>query len=465
MIRKTKIGLLPLYLELYDQVRPEARPEMEAFAERVAEVLRGLDLDVVSAPVLTRRMEIERQVRAMLEGEHLDALATVHLAYSPSLEAVDVLVETNRPLLLLDTTPSASFGEDADSARMFRNHGIHGVQDLSCMLQRRERPYLLSVGHVDDGVFHADVVLNSRSMRAARALSTMRVLAFGEQFEGMGDFAVDPSVLAAELGIEVHRVDVPKLARQAESVSDEEVAEEHARDAEACDCSQIDAEVLGRTNRVGLAVRKMMEDENAGAMTFNFGSFTGDTGIDTVPFLEASKAMAHGRGYAGENDPLTAALVGALAQAGCRLTFTEMFCPDWEGGTVFMSHMGECGLGVTAEAATLVETDYAFSDVGNPAVAVPKVIPGEATLVNLAPGPRDTFKFITSRVEVLDRGPVAGFPDVPHFWLRPMDRDLRGFLQGYSEIGGTHHLALCLGDERELLRRMAKVVDREYYEV
>ncbi|MFO8080029.1 MAG: hypothetical protein R6V07_06950 [Armatimonadota bacterium] len=465
MIRDTKIGLLPLYLELYDTVRPDARPDMQAFADRVAGMLDAVGLDVRSAPVLTTRHDIEREIDEMLRDRDLDGLATVHLAYSPSLEATEALVRADRPLLLLDTTPAASFGEDADSEMMFRNHGIHGVQDLACMMQRRERPYLLSVGHVDDERFREDVALNTRSMRAARALNTMRVVAFGDAFEGMGDFAVEPEVLAARLGVFVHRVSVTELARVAREITDEQLDQEAACDTDTCDCSLIDPEVVRRTNRVGLALRRIMEREEAGAMTFNFASFTGDTGIETVPFLEASKAMARGQGYAGENDALTAALVGALAQAGCRLTFTEMFCPDWEGETVFMSHMGECGLGVTVGGGTLVEKHYAYSDVKNPAIAIPKVIPGEATLVNLAPGPGGDFRFITARVEVLDRGPVPGFPEAPHFWVRPLDRDLRDFLQGYSEIGGTHHLAMCLGDERELVRRMAKVLDREYYEV
>ncbi len=465
MIRDTRIGLLPLYLELYDEVRPDARPEIEAWADRVAETLAGLGLNVVSAPVLTTRLQIQRELETLLNDEDLDALATVHLAYSPSLEVVDPLVRADRPLLLLDTTPAPSFGEDADAEMMFRNHGIHGVQDLACTLQRRERPYLLSVGHVDDQAFHEDTLLSCRAMRAARALSTMRVLMIGDRFEGMGDFQVDPEVLGAELGVHVHRVSVAELAQVSRTVTDDELDEEALCDSDQCNCSVIDPEVLRRTNRVGLAVRKMMAEEQAGAMTFNFASFRTSEGIGTVPFLEASKAMARGQGYAGENDALTAGLVGALAQAGCRLTFTEMFCPDWEGGTVFMSHMGECGLGVMAEGGTLVEKHYEFSDVENPAIAIPKVIPGEATLVNIAPGPNNSFRLITARVEILDRGPVEGFPEVPHFWLRPLDCGLREFLHRYSQFGGTHHLALCLGDETELVRRMADALDREYLQV
>ena len=81
---------------------------------------------------------------------------------------------------------------------------------------------------------------------------------------------------------------------------------------------------------VSLAVRKWLEDENLDAFTVNFLNITKASGIPVVPFLEASKAMAEGKGYAGEGDVLTAALTGALMAVFPETTFTEMFCPDWK---------------------------------------------------------------------------------------------------------------------------------------
>ncbi len=451
------VGLLPLYIALYDEVRPEARPEMQAFADRVAGTLEGAGLRVERAPIACLRHEVEAAVTDMMHRE-VELLATLHLAYSPSMEAIGALCAAHVPLLLLDTTPAERFGADATGADMFRNHGIHGVQDLACTLRRHERPYLLAVGHVDDPAFIADVVTAARAAQATRALRTMRVLVLGDPFAGMGDFAAPEEVMRRRLGIESHRATVEALAQAAAQVPEEEVAAECAADAERFNLSGVSEDVLARTNRVGLGVRRMIDEVQAGAFSFNFASFTGESGVGTVPFLEASKAMARGLGYAGEADALTAGLVGALGRAGCRVTFTEMFCPDWAEGTVFMSHMGECNLALACGDTKLVEKQYAFSTVGNPAVSVPKLEPGAATLVNLAPAPHDGFDMIAARVEVLDRGPVPGFPDVPHFWLRPVDRDLRGFLQRYSELGGTHHLAMCMGDEVDLAGRMAQML-------
>ncbi|MGD9495393.1 MAG: hypothetical protein AB7Y46_03680 [Armatimonadota bacterium] len=451
------VGLLPLYIALYDEVRPEARPEMQAFADRVADALQGAGLRVERAPIACVRHEVEAAVRELMQRD-VELVATLHLAYSPSMEAVDALCRAQVPLVLLDTTPAERFGADATAADMFRNHGIHGVQDLACMLRRHQRPYLLAVGHVDDPAFVAEVTTTARAAQAAWAMRHMRVLVLGDPFTGMGDFAVPEELLRRRLGIESHRASVEALAQAAAQVPEEEIAAECAADAERFDLSELPPEVLVRTNRVGLGVRRMLDEAGAGAFSFNFSSFTGESGVGTVPFLEASKAMARGIGYAGEADALTAALVGALGAAGCRATFTEMFCPHWTEGTVFMSHMGECNLALACGDTKLVEKPYAFSTVGNPAVAIPKLEPGAATLVNLAPGPQESFDLIAARVEVLDRGPVAGFPDVPHFWIRPVERELRGFLRRYSELGGTHHLALCMGDEVELVGRMAQML-------
>jgi len=59
---------------------------------------------------------------------------------------------------------------------------------------------------------------------------------------------------------------------------------------------------------------------------------------------------------------------------------------------------------------------------------------------------------------VLDRWAPERFPDVPHFWIAPADADVRTFLRRYSECGGTHHLALALGDQVDTVRRMARML-------
>jgi len=457
------VVVLPLYLELYDRVVPQYRAEREAFVDKVTGLLAGRHLDVGVQSVCCTREEVERAL-ARLGSGHVDLLATLHLAYSPSLEAVEPLARFPAPLALLDTTVAERFGETATRDDMFANHGIHGVQDLASVLRRVGRPYSVITGHWEDEAFLDEVESTARGCAAAHALRGCTTVLIGEPFVGMGDFAVGFEELEARLGPKVRGVGVAELAARTAEVTDAELEAEARDDARWFDLSGVSADVLRESNRVGLGVRRLLDEARARAFSMNFQAFDRAVGTPTVPFLEASKAMARQLGYAGEGDVLTASFIGALAGGFRAVTFTEMFCPDWHDNAIFMSHMGECNPAMAASTRPLriVEKDYAFGDVANPAVAVFALEPGPATLANIAPGPGGTFSIIAARVEVLDRGPSPNFPDVPHYWIRPRNGSLRDFLRRYSELGGTHHLALVLGDQMVGLERMAEVLHLEF---
>ena len=459
---RPRIGILPLYLALYDKVVPQHRPGREAFARELADRLRGRGLDVELADVCCVREEIDRELLG-LESRDIDLLATVHLAYSPSLEAADAVASfISAPLALLDTTGAARFDESATRDDMFANHGIHGVQDLAAVLKSIGRLHFVIAGHVADEAFLDEVVATARAALAARAFRDCITLLIGEPFQGMGDFAVDHDVLEDQHGPCTVRVDMKELAARVAEITDDDLDEEAEEDAERFDLSGVPPRVLRESNRVGCAIRSLIDQADANAFTMNFQHFDRGLGTPTVPFLEASKAMARGIGYAGEGDVLTASFLAALMAGFGDATFTEMFCPDWQGNTIFMSHMGECSLALAAAKPRIVEKDYAFGNVENPAVALFPLRPGPATLANMAPREDGTLPILAASVEILDRGLSPNFPDVPHFWIRPRHCGLRDFLRLYSEAGGTHHLALLPGDHTDGLRRLAANMQMEF---
>jgi len=212
-----------------------------------------------------------------------------------------------------------------------------------------------------------------------------------------------------------------------------------------------------RSVKLGLALRACLEEGGFGAFSANFLAFEGAGGpVDTVPFLEISKAMSRGVGYAGEGDVLTAALVGALLGAWERTTFTEIFCPDWKGSSLFLSHMGEINPAVAAAKPLLCERPFPYTGAKDPAVLACAPAPGEAVLVNLAPGPEDSFTLIASPVEVLGDGTHPEMRTKVRGWIRPR-RPVADFLEAYSRAGGTHHSALVLGDHIEGVGAFARL--------
>lgn len=451
-----RIGLLPLYLKLYDEQLPEWRKVLEPFLESVAGAFTARGLEVVRTGICRVAKEFHQSL-ALFERKDVDCIVTLHLAYSPSLESIGALTRTRLPLVILDTTMDHAFGRDVRPERIAYNHGIHGVMDLASMLRRHGKPFQVVAGHFRKSRVIERAVTAVRAARAARCFRTTRALRIGESFRGMGDFHVKEDILRRVLGIRVKSIRPGTLKEDVRQVTSHEVEAEMARDRKQFNC-RLPQDVHARSVRVGLGLRRHLEAGGYDAFSMNFLAFDQPEGeLNTLPFLEASKAMARGIGYAGEGDVLTAALVGALQRGFGQTTFTEIFCPDWKGGSLFLSHMGEISPAVAAKKPIVVEKPFPFTKAKNPAVLACAPAPGPALFVNLAPGPRNTFSLLVAPVEVLgDTTRKEMRPNV-RGWIRP-SCGVEAFLEAYSRHGGTHHSALVLNQPVEALEAFAAFV-------
>lgn len=434
-MKQGKIGLLPLYIKLYD-VRGTDRSPMERCLEAVLRMLESEGLDVVAAPVCCVREDFELAADQFL-AEDVDAVVTLHLAYSPSLEAIDALCRLNRLVVLCDTTLTYDMSVRMKRTDVTPNHGIHGVMDLCNLMRRRGLPYVVEAGHY----LHSDVISRvaaaCRAAAVARAFRTGRIGAMGGSFAGMGDFVQTDEQMRQNFGAEVVHFTFPQ-DYDAVCVTDDEIDLELQRDKERFCIEAKNLEAYREQTRMGLVLRKWSAIQNLTAYTVNF------LGMEQrkMPFLEISKAMSRGMGYAGEGDVLTANLVGALMQVYRDVTFTETFCPCWKNGLIMLSHMGEMNLNVAAFKPVVSDKPFTYTPAGDTVAAHGSYRAGKGVLVNLAPIGEEKYALLVSPVELLDIARKYGeYRYHIEGWMRP-PMDLETFLKRFSELGGTHHSAL-----------------------
>ena len=305
-MKDTRIGLLPLYVELYDKTVPQMRPQIDEFHKKVARALEGAQLTVHTSSVCRTKKEFQSAVQAFTDAG-VDAVVTLHLAYSPSLESEDALKSVDCPILILDTTPSYCFDQSTDEAQIMLNHGIHGVQDMCNLLKRNNKVYSVFAGYIE----HSDVIARIKKAadmaKAAKRFKTARVGIIGEPFEGMGDFQVQEREMRDRLGIEAVRYDWERGAKRMQEISQAQIDAEFEKDRQDFEVDKgLEREVYDRSARTGLGVREWVRDEGLSAFTINFLATAGSRpGLPVMPFVECCKAMTAGVGYAGEGDVLS----------------------------------------------------------------------------------------------------------------------------------------------------------------
>ncbi|MHC4874017.1 MAG: L-arabinose isomerase family protein, partial [Planctomycetota bacterium] len=361
MMSKAKIGLLVLYLKLYDEVcDSELTDKAKSFAGVIAGEYEKRDVEVVVSSPCRTEDEFKAAIKEF-EQNKVDAIVTLHLAYSPSLESSDVVAGTDLPIVVLDTTPDFDFGFEQTADKIMFNHGIHGVQDFCNLMIRNGKDFILEAGHWQESDVMDRTVSAILGCRAAGKMRTAKVGIVGKPFKGMGDFSIPFEQMKRNIGIEVISATSEDIAAFVPDAGSEEVKNEIESDLKQFAKGEFTDEALAASETAGLGLRAWVEKEGLDALTLNFQDITGAPGLKVVPFLEISKLMSKGFGYGGEGDVLTAAFCGALSSVVQETTFTEMFCPDWKGNRIFMSHMGEVNIALTGEKPVLTTRPYPFS--------------------------------------------------------------------------------------------------------
>ncbi len=277
-MKPVKIGLLPLYVKLYDECLSWMRPKVEKYHADVAEKLRSYGLDVMTSPICRLEDEFRQAIKSFEEGG-AEVLVTLHLAYSPSLQSEKPLKECRLPIVILDTTPDFEFRPEGSTEGIDYDHGIHGVQDMCNLLLRNGKKFSIFAGHYIESDVCRRVADCARAYASANALSGARVGIIGEPFAGMGDFRVPYDELRRDIGIEVIPYPPTKIAEYAEKVTDSRISELKKADSERFDNDGVSDELYDEVTRVSLGVKDWYNGEKLDSFTVNFLAAGKTTGL------------------------------------------------------------------------------------------------------------------------------------------------------------------------------------------
>jgi len=463
--RRARVGLLGLMFDLYD-AWPELKPMMAEFGEELVRTLAPF-AEADFPGVCNRREQVDAAV-ARWEAEGRDLIVVVLLTYTPSHVALPALISTRLPLLVFNTQQLHAVDRNTLGIDTTKNHGMHGVQDLSNVLLRAGREFHIVTGHYKAPPTLDEVKAWCDAARVAHDMRGTRIGLVGYAMEGMGDFGLDETAFLSQAGVEVRRIGMADLARRARQAPEVMISGEIAADRERFEfaddvtTSEHDASV-----RLEWALRETLKERGMSGFAAHFLAVGDEGTLDTLPFLAASKLLAEGYGFGGEGDVTSAAAVCMMQKLAGMANFTEMFTMDFANNAVLMMHMGEGNWRMARKdepVHVLRNSLDAIMDVRtSPVLLSFSLEPGEVTLVSLTTGADGGLKLVATEGHVLD---FPYLPDLarPHYKFQP-DGELGGFLTRFSEEGGSHHQALAYGRWASTVEKIAAIMGVGYARV
>lgn len=88
-MEKIKIGYLPFFIKLYDEEDPYYRDPLVLYMNKLIAMLESRGIEVISADEICRVKEEFDRAAEKFNRLDVDAVVTQHLAYCPSLGAVE----------------------------------------------------------------------------------------------------------------------------------------------------------------------------------------------------------------------------------------------------------------------------------------------------------------------------------------------------------------------------------------
>ena len=460
MLRKARVGLLGLMLELYDLV-PGLKPMMAEFAGELADTLSPF-AEVDFPGVCNTREQVARAV-ADFEADGKDLIIVVLLTYAPSHIALPALCKTHLPVLILNTQQLYAVSESVSSMETTKNHGMHGVQDLANVLLRAGRDFHIVTGHYKDGRTLSEVKAWCDAARTADFMRHVRIGLLGYAMEGMGDFGLDETAFLAQAGVEVRHIPMKAVAERAKAAPNEAIAAQMADDRQRFQFQEgITQQEHEASSRLEWALREIIQERGMHGFTAHFMAVGEEDRLNTLPFLAASKLLGEGYSFGGEGDVTSAAAVAMMHELAGVANFTEMFNMDFAGNAALMMHMGEGNWKMARkdEPVHLVRSELGLVDLRvAPLLLAFSLEPGDVTLVSLTTLSGGKLKLVVTEGEVLDFPYVADLGR-PHYKFRPKG-DLSDFLTRFSEAGGSHHQALAYGHWVSTVKKVAALMGIE----
>ncbi|HGJ66131.1 TPA: hypothetical protein ENS27_12220 [bacterium] len=459
--KKARVGFLGLMLKLYDRF-PEVKPAMAEFADKLIDTMSPF-ADVIFLGICNTR-ELVNEAVAKFESENVDLLMTVLLTYAPSHIALPALNKTKLPILIYNTQQEYAITQDSPSDVTFKNHGMHGVQDLANVLLRSGCKFQILTGHYKNEKTLDELKSWCDASRVVQYMRNVRIGLMGYPMEQMGDFSIDETAFLSQIGVEVQRIPMKLIAEMAENAPYHEIIEQMAFDNETFNVDpKVTKDVHESSSRLEWAIRNALKERNMQGFSAHFSAVAEDGRLETLPFLASSKLLAEGYGFGGEGDITSASAVTMMNELTGMANFTEMFTMDFGGNSVLMSHMGECNWKMARKdrPVQLVLDDLGIADLKMPPVLLRFALePGDVTLVSLTTLAKGRMKFIITEGKIVDFPPIPSI-NKPNFKFAP-DGDLSEFLTKFSMEGGSHHQALVYGRMAGTIKKIGDILGIDY---
>jgi L-arabinose isomerase len=465
-MEKPRIGIFGIGLQAYWEQFTSLHERLTGYVHLIEERL-GQWGEVVSGG-LVDTYETAREAGERLASAQVDVLFVYAATYATSSIVLPVVQAVKAPVVLLNLQPIPALDyETMTTEEWLANCSACCVPEIGGALTRAHIPYKVISGalHKDERAW-AEMEAWCRAVGAAHAVRHARLGFLGHPYAGMLDMYTDFTAVSGQLGCHIEVLEIDDLVARVRAATEQQIRDKldelHATfdladagiDPIAAPISSADLEWSARV-AVGLDV--LVRDFDLSALAYYYRGLAGNENEQVTAGMIAGTSLLTARGFpcSGEADLKNAIAMLVMDRLGAGGSFTELYAMDLREQFVLMGHDGPMHLAIADERPVLRKLKLYHGKRGFGVSVECKVKVGPVSILGVTQQANGRLKFLVSSGESI-AGPTFHIGNTNsriRFALDPAT-----FVTRWSEEGSTHHCALGIGDQADVLLKVGHLL-------
>ena len=414
MQKSVKVGLWGVGLNTYWGQFEELLPRLLDYQEKIKAGIEKMDVEVVNVGMVDS-LQKANESAALLKQADVELLFLFISTYALSSTVLPVAQQVGKPVVMLNMQPVPAINYQelnsmGDRGKMTGEWLAHcqacSVPEFACVFNRSGIRYDIVTGYLSVFGTHVEL-LEMCELKAYRDGVTDEELKYKLE-EFYDKFDVEPSCALEE---------------------------------------------LVRAARTSVALDKLVDAHQLGAMAYYYEGFRGNDYENIVTSVIAGNTLLTGSGIpiAGECEVKNAQAMKIMSLLKACGSFSEFYAMDFQDDVVMLGHDGPAHFAIAEEKVKLVPLPLYHGKPGKGLSIQMSVKPGDVTLLSVCEG-RDGVFLLAAEGEAV-RGETLHIGNTNSRYRFPCG--VRRFMDMWSKAGPSHHCAIGVGHKVQELQKVA----------
>jgi L-arabinose isomerase len=398
-----------------------------------------------------------------LKDAGVDLVFLYVATYSLSSTILPVARELSCPVILLNLQPGPAIDYSAinslsDRGKMtglwLENCQACAIPEIASVFNRSGIKYDIITGHLKDESAWKEIASWVEAVKVCRQMRGNRLGLLGHYYCGMLDVYTDLMKVSSVFGTHVEIVEMDELAALRRSATEEEIGDKLDEFRNQFKVSESCSEYeLRRAAATSVALDKLVKAHDLGSVAYYYEGYPGGEHENIITSVIAGNTLLTSKGVpvAGEYEVKNALAMKIMSLLGAGGSFSEFYAMDFNDDVILLGHDGPAHPLIADGKVELVPLPVYHGKPGKGLSIQMTVRPGDVTLLSVCEGPEGVFLLAAEGESVT--GDVLNIGNTNSRYRFPCG--MRSFFEQWCKAGPSHHCAVGVGHQLEIIRRIA----------